>query len=117
MRKICERYAKDRAEVEDILQEGFCQIFKDLKSWSQKGPLRAWLSKVILNATLMHIGKYRKIQFSELGDIDFENLEIPDLSLMKKERVQSSTFTFNEVFNPISLKSEFLDASPYSPRQ
>lgn len=36
---ICLRYAGDPSEAEDILQEGFLNIFKDLHQFMEKGNL------------------------------------------------------------------------------
>ncbi len=66
---VCLRYAKSKVEAEDILQEGFYKIFKDLKSWSGEGVLRAWMRKVMVNTALMHIRKYRKMEFAELSEV------------------------------------------------
>ena len=63
---FCYRYAASAAEAEDILQEGFYKILKDLKQWSGEGELRAWMRRVVVNTALMHIRKYRKMEFSDM---------------------------------------------------
>ena len=59
---ICMRYGKNKAEAEDILQEGFYRIFKDLKQYSGAVPIQAWMRKVMVNSSLMYIRKYHKLQ-------------------------------------------------------
>jgi len=84
---ICMRYAKNRMEAEDMLQDAFVSIFKDLHKWSGSGPLRAWMRRVTINAALMHIRKYRKMQFSSIEldlikhakvSIDFSKVDLPN---------------------------------------
>lgn len=84
---VCLRYAKSRMEAEDMLQDAFVSIFKDLHKWSGSGVLRAWMRRVSINAALMHIRKYRKIEFSHFEAdlikhskvrIDFSEFDLPN---------------------------------------
>ena len=61
---MCLRYAKDRAEAEDFLQEGFIKIFQDLHQFdSSKGTLSAWTRRVVLNTIFQYLRK-KRIQIS-----------------------------------------------------
>jgi len=84
---VCLRYAKSRVEAEDMLQDAFVSIFKDLHKWSGSGALRAWMRRVTINAALMHIRKYRKIEFSSFEtdlikhakvSIDLSKIDLPN---------------------------------------
>jgi len=65
---ICMRFAKNRQEAEDILQEGFIKIFKNLKTFRNEGVLEAWMRRVIINTA---INLYKK-KIPNFQDIDFE---------------------------------------------
>lgn len=66
---ICLRYASNKAEAEDMLQEGLISIFKDLNQFdSKKATFSAWSNKVMVNAALQHIRKWKKLNFNK--DID-----------------------------------------------
>ena len=41
MMGVCLRYARTREDAQDILQEGFVQVFKCIKQFKFKGPLEA----------------------------------------------------------------------------
>jgi len=64
MFRICLRYANDRMEAEDMLQDGFIRVFIDLKQFSGKGAFGGWVRKVMVNACLMHIRKNKKFQYN-----------------------------------------------------
>ena len=70
MFRICLRYAQDRAEAEDMLQDGFIKVYTDLHQFRSDGPLGGWIRKVMVNTALMAIRK-KKVLFSsiELEDI------------------------------------------------
>lgn len=66
---LCLRYAYDHSEAEDFLQEGFIQLFKDLKQYDpEKAPLKAWMNRVFVNKCLQLIRKRKSKPYLE--DID-----------------------------------------------
>ena len=58
---VCLRYAADREEVEDILQDSFIKIYGDLYQYKPTGPLGGWLRKVTVNVALQHLRKKKKL--------------------------------------------------------
>lgn len=70
MFRICLRYANDRAEAEDMLQEGFVKVFSDLHQFRAEGPLGGWIRRVMVNIALMQIRKRKKL----FSDVEIENL-------------------------------------------
>lgn len=71
---LCLRYAKNRAEAEDFLQDGFMQVFRDLHQFDAlKGSLQGWVRKVVLNKVLQQLRK-KKLQFAPADVSDYANL-------------------------------------------
>jgi len=60
---ICLRYATDRAEAEDILQESFLKIFFNIKDYSGTGSFIGWLRKVAVNTAITHYHKNLKYRY------------------------------------------------------
>ena len=54
---LCMWYARNREEAEEILQDGFVQVFRFLGQYSGKGSLEGWIRKIMINAALQ---KYRR---------------------------------------------------------
>ena len=65
---VCMRYASDRAEAEDILQDSFLKIFFNIKDYSGTGSFIGWLRKVAVNTAITHYHKNLKYRYSV--DID-----------------------------------------------
>jgi len=57
---ICLRYSRDRSEAEDILQEGFINIFKDFHQYTGEGNLGGWMRRVVVNTALRYLRKWKK---------------------------------------------------------
>ena len=54
---LCLQYAKDYDEAQDILQEGFIKIFKNLKQFNFQGSFDGWVRRIIINSA---IERFRK---------------------------------------------------------
>lgn len=86
---VCMRYAKNRAEAEDILQEGFYKILRDLRQYNRQVALQSWMRKVIVNTALMHIRKHHKLQFESVETIpELQQLTV-DNSLLETNRANA----------------------------
>ncbi|TAK34915.1 MAG: RNA polymerase sigma factor [Saprospiraceae bacterium] len=61
MFRLCLRFASDRAEAEDLLQEGFVKVFDDLHQYSFQGAFGGWVRRVMLNVALQHVRKQQRM--------------------------------------------------------
>ncbi|MCB0661841.1 MAG: RNA polymerase sigma factor [Saprospiraceae bacterium] len=52
---VCLRYADNREDAEDILQEGFVKVFRDLHQYKNEGSLEGWIRKVVVNVALQFL--------------------------------------------------------------
>ena len=76
---VCLRYARNRAEAEDFLQEGFIRIYRDLYQYQPQKALGAWLRRVMVNSCLRQIQKNKNIfqevnweQITDSYEMEFE---------------------------------------------
>ena len=60
---ICMRYATDKAEAEDILQDSFLKIFFNIKDFSGTGSFIGWLRKIAVNTAITHYHKNLKFRY------------------------------------------------------
>src|SRR5690606_24061 len=68
---VCMRYAKNRAEAEDILQTGFVRVFTQMESFRGEGSFEGWIRRVIINTAIEAYRKSgRSVQVSELAEAD-----------------------------------------------
>ncbi len=54
------RFARDRDEANDILQEGFVKIFGNLVSFRNEGSLEGWVRRTIINTAINYYKKNAK---------------------------------------------------------
>ena len=72
---LCLRYANSREDAEDILQEGFVKVFRDLHQYSGEGNLEGWVRKVFVNTALQYLQKQKK----DLLTTGLDGLEIAEV--------------------------------------
>ena len=102
---LCLRYAATREDAEDMLQEGFVRVFRDLHQYSGAGNFEGWVRKVFVNTALQHLQKQRRGPvIVELGlhdvatdDTPFLGEELPARNLIKV--LQQLPTGFRTVFN------------------
>jgi RNA polymerase sigma-70 factor (ECF subfamily) len=60
---VCLRYATDKAEAEDILQDSFLKIFFSIKDYKRSGSFIGWLRKIAVNTAITHYHKNLKYRY------------------------------------------------------
>lgn len=54
---VCMRYCRNKAEAEDVLQEGFIKVFGSIASFRQAGSLEGWIRRIMVNTAIDHYHK------------------------------------------------------------
>lgn len=88
---VCLRYAQDRDEAQDMLQDGFIKIFQKIETYSGKGSFGGWLHRAMVNTCLDHIRKNSKFRYKveiEKADLETDNAESALSVLRTKELLQ-----------------------------
>ena len=71
MLSVCYRYAKNREDAEDMLQEGFIKVFMQIRQFQNRGALEGWIRKIMVHTCINSLKKNKK--FSESVDIIYAN--------------------------------------------
>ncbi len=67
----CMRYARDKAEAEDFLQEGFIKVFHHLKDLRDTSQLEAWMNRIMITTALMHLRKQQPVLTDPVTQADW----------------------------------------------
>ena len=68
--KFSYRYVRNGPDAEDIAQETFLRVWKNLKKFDQSKNFRTWLFAVAKNASLDFLKKKRTLSFSQISEED-----------------------------------------------
>ena len=61
MFRVLLRYAKDKSEAEDMLQDGFVRVYRDMGQFRGDGALGGWIRRIMVNTALSHLRKQREM--------------------------------------------------------
>jgi RNA polymerase sigma factor (sigma-70 family) len=67
MLAVCYRFAKNREDAEDMLQEGFIKIFSQLQQYRNEGALEGWIRRIVVHTCINFLKKNKK--FSDTVDL------------------------------------------------
>jgi RNA polymerase sigma-70 factor (ECF subfamily) len=79
------RYSRNREEAEDILQDGFMQVFKSLHSFKFDGSFDGWIRRIMVYSA---IASYRSKSKMQVVINNVENL--PGIDVIDNEDVISN---------------------------
>ncbi|HWY37538.1 MAG TPA: RNA polymerase sigma factor [Bacteroidia bacterium] len=65
---VCMRYTKNREEAEDVMQEGFIKIFRNIQGFKFLGSFEGWVRRIMVHTAIEHIR--RKKQTTVFDDIE-----------------------------------------------
>ena len=72
MMAVCLRYTKEKADAEDIFQDGFIKVYNKIHQLEQPEMLEWWMKKIFINEALQLYKQRKKITFAH--DNNFTNL-------------------------------------------
>ncbi len=68
---ICMRYAANRADAEDILQDGFLKIFLNIRDYAERGSFEGWMKRIMINTAITYY--HKNLKYNQQLDIDDVN--------------------------------------------
>ena len=67
MLAVCYRFAHNREDAEDMLQEGFIKVFLQIHTFEKRGAFEGWIRKIIVHTCINILKKNKK--FNDSVDI------------------------------------------------
>jgi RNA polymerase sigma-70 factor (ECF subfamily) len=80
---ICYRYAYNKEDAEDMLQEGFIKIFSRITSFENKGNFEGWMKRVIVHTCINYLKKNQKFN-DHITLENAQNLEAKEEGIASK---------------------------------
>jgi RNA polymerase sigma factor (sigma-70 family) len=101
---ICLRYAGDRDEAAEVMNQGFLKVFNNIHKYDEERRFKAWLGKIMTNVSIDYYRANLKMAYSEDlekaehiadGDLVDRNLNYADLLAMVQRLPQAYRTVFN----------------------
>lgn len=83
MMGVCMRYVRSRDEAQDILQEGFIQIFATIATLRNIDSVESWMRRIMINSALNYLKLHKGLVYCDLQEWEYENR--PQLTSMDEK--------------------------------
>ncbi|WP_419801765.1 RNA polymerase sigma factor [Mucilaginibacter sp.] len=70
---VCLRYATDKAEAEDMLQNGFIKVFGKIQDFKGEGSFEGWIRRIMVHSAIEYYRKHHKMM--QLVDLETPGAE------------------------------------------
>lgn len=77
MLAVCRRYARHHMEAEDLLQDAFIKIFRNLDKFQGRGSFEGWIRRIVVNTALKNIDRKSFTNEQIGGEQDYEAGALP----------------------------------------
>ncbi len=88
MLSVCYRFAQNREDAEDMLQEGFIRVFTQIGSFRNSGSFEGWVRRIVVHTCINFLKKYKKfsesLDLAYVTDIQVKEETIPSLMLARQ---------------------------------
>jgi RNA polymerase sigma-70 factor (ECF subfamily) len=106
---ICLRYANNREEAAEVMNQGFYKVFTRIDTYDRSRPFKAWLGKIMMNVSIDYYRANLKMAYTEDldkaehisdGDLADKKLNYDDLLAM----IQKLPNAYRTVFNLFAIE-------------
>lgn len=77
MMGVCLRYAKNRDQARDMLQEGLIKVFSTLRNFAGRGSLEGWVRRIVVNTAVDHLRR-NKHEYLIVSTVSMREGDVPD---------------------------------------
>lgn len=104
MYAVCLRYANNTDDAQDLLQEGFIKVYRNLEKFRREGSFEGWVRRVFVNTAIEHYR--RKVNLSTIGEKEERTIEDGTFNVLDQlaekdiiQLVQELSPGYRSVFN------------------
>ncbi len=83
MYAVCLRYANNADDAQDLLQEGFIKVYRNLHRFRAEGSFEGWIRRVFVNTSIEHFRK-KSTKMSMVTDKEESNIEDADITALQR---------------------------------
>ncbi|MEO8861761.1 MAG: RNA polymerase sigma factor [Ginsengibacter sp.] len=92
---VCLRYSGSADDANDLLQEGFIKIYKNLGKFRGEGSFEGWIRRIFVNTAIEHFRK--KVKLYNVSEVQESTMEDTDISVLDKLAVKDIIVLVNEL--------------------
>ena len=85
---VCLRYSGNESDANDLLQEGFIKLFKNLHKFRSEGSFEGWIRRIFINTSIEHFRRKSKMfNVTDIRDNKIEDTDLGALDLLAEKDI------------------------------
>lgn len=88
MLSVCYRFAHNREDAEDMLQEGFIKVFSQIHTFRNQGALEGWIRRIMVHTCINTLKKNKKfaenVELIHASSVQVREESIPSIMQAKQ---------------------------------
>lgn len=92
---VCLRYSGSADDANDLLQEGFIKIYKNLGKFRGEGSFEGWVRRIFVNTAIEHFRK--KVKLYNVSEVQENTIEDTDVTILDTLAVKDIIVLVNEL--------------------
>jgi RNA polymerase sigma factor (sigma-70 family) len=81
MYAVCLRYSNNADDAQDLLQEGFIKVYRNLHRFRAEGSFEGWVRRVFVNSSIEHFRK-KSVQLASVSEREEETIGDKDINAL-----------------------------------
>ncbi len=99
------RIMSNRDDAQDVLQDAFIQVFRDMRQYRFESSLGSWIKTIVIRTSLRQLYKNRRLEFTELDEVRSEGaILIPDT--LSSEYLEKVILSLPDGYRTVFLLTE-----------
>jgi RNA polymerase sigma factor (sigma-70 family) len=104
MYAVCLRYSSNADDAQDLLQDGFIKVYKNIDKFRGEGSFEGWMRRIFVNTSIEHFRKKTKINtIADSNDVQMEDKEWTALDTIAEKDIinliQELSPGYRQIFN------------------
>lgn len=92
---VCLRYSGNVEDANDLLQEGFIKVFKNLEKFRSEGSFEGWIRRIFVNTSIEHFRK--KVKLYNVSEVQENTIEDTELNVLDTLAEKDLIILINEL--------------------
>lgn len=92
---VCLRYSDNTEDANDVLQEGFIKVYKNLAKFRSEGSFEGWVRRIFINTSIEHYRK--KVKLYNVTEVQENKVEDADLGALDSLATKDIMNIINEL--------------------
>ena len=102
MYAVCLRYANNADDAQDLLQEGFIKVYRNLHRFRAEGSFEGWIRRVFVNSSIEHFRK-KSLQLTKVSEKEESTIGENDIRTFVEDATNDAPLARDQLIRSVNV--------------